>query len=152
MVSEASRPTGAAPASAATLWLAGLTAGLLTGLGEVVYHVWRAQTRTSDGLGAHVAWMAPLSNLLWFLPVAGLLVLLRRRISLPIAIGLLAGLQVSGRAEAWASRAGEPDGSVPVGRHLAGSHKNGGGVRRALLGWVKPDGVWARIFPPEAPA
>lgn len=26
------------------------------------------------------------------------------------------------------------------------------GVRRALLGWVKPDGVWARIFPPEAPA
>ncbi len=22
-------------------------------------------------------------------------------------------------------------------------------VRRALLGWVKPDGVWARIFPPE---
>jgi hypothetical protein len=24
-------------------------------------------------------------------------------------------------------------------------------VRRALLGWVKPDGVWARIFPPEAP-
>lgn len=26
------------------------------------------------------------------------------------------------------------------------------GVRRALLGWVKPGGVWARIFPPEAPA
>ncbi len=26
------------------------------------------------------------------------------------------------------------------------------GVRRALLGWVKPDGVWARIFPPEAAA
>lgn len=26
-------------------------------------------------------------------------------------------------------------------------------ARRALLGWVKPDGVWARIFPPEtAPA
>jgi hypothetical protein len=25
-------------------------------------------------------------------------------------------------------------------------------VRRALLGWVKPGGVWARIFPPEAPA
>lgn len=25
-------------------------------------------------------------------------------------------------------------------------------VRRALLGWVKPDGVWARIFPPEPPA
>lgn len=25
-------------------------------------------------------------------------------------------------------------------------------VRRALLGWVKPDGVWARIFPPEQPA
>jgi hypothetical protein len=25
-------------------------------------------------------------------------------------------------------------------------------VRRALLGWVKPDGLWARIFPPEAPA
>lgn len=24
-------------------------------------------------------------------------------------------------------------------------------VRRALLGWVKPDGVWARIFPPEPP-
>ncbi len=24
--------------------------------------------------------------------------------------------------------------------------------RRALLGWVKPDGVWARIFPPETPA
>lgn len=24
-------------------------------------------------------------------------------------------------------------------------------VRRALLGWVKPDGVWARIFPPESP-
>lgn len=24
------------------------------------------------------------------------------------------------------------------------------GVRRALLGWVKPDGVWARIFPPES--
>lgn len=23
-------------------------------------------------------------------------------------------------------------------------------VRRALLGWVKPDGVWARIFPPES--
>jgi hypothetical protein len=23
-------------------------------------------------------------------------------------------------------------------------------VRRALLGWVKPDGAWARIFPPEA--
>jgi hypothetical protein len=23
------------------------------------------------------------------------------------------------------------------------------GVRRALLGWVKPDGGWARIFPPE---
>jgi hypothetical protein len=23
-------------------------------------------------------------------------------------------------------------------------------VRRALLGWVKPGGVWARIFPPEA--
>jgi hypothetical protein len=22
-------------------------------------------------------------------------------------------------------------------------------VRRALLGWVKPDGMWARIFPPE---
>jgi hypothetical protein len=22
-------------------------------------------------------------------------------------------------------------------------------VRRALLGWVKPDGAWARIFPPE---
>jgi len=20
---------------------------------------------------------------------------------------------------------------------------------RALLGWVKPEGVWARIFPPE---
>ena len=52
---------------------------------------------------------------------------------LPERLGLLAGLQVSGRAEAWASRAGEPDGSVPVGRHLAGSHKNGGGVRRALL-------------------
>lgn len=25
-------------------------------------------------------------------------------------------------------------------------------VRRALLGRVKPDGLWARIFPPEAPA
>lgn len=25
-------------------------------------------------------------------------------------------------------------------------------VRRALLGWVKPDGAWARIFPPETPA
>jgi hypothetical protein len=26
-------------------------------------------------------------------------------------------------------------------------------VRRALLGWVKPGGAWARIFPPEpAPA
>jgi FtsH-binding integral membrane protein len=25
-------------------------------------------------------------------------------------------------------------------------------TRRALLGWVKPDGAWARIFPPEAPA
>lgn len=24
-------------------------------------------------------------------------------------------------------------------------------TRRALLGWVKPDGLWARIFPPEAP-
>lgn len=24
--------------------------------------------------------------------------------------------------------------------------------RRALLGWVKPDGVWARIFPPETQA
>jgi len=23
------------------------------------------------------------------------------------------------------------------------------GARRALLGWVKPEGVWARIFPPE---
>ena len=23
-------------------------------------------------------------------------------------------------------------------------------VRRALLGWVKPDGLWARVFPPEA--
>ncbi|PZO51987.1 MAG: hypothetical protein DCF16_10395, partial [Alphaproteobacteria bacterium] len=22
-------------------------------------------------------------------------------------------------------------------------------VRRALLGWVKPDGMWARVFPPE---
>src|SRR5690606_10676013 len=92
MVSDAPRPTGAAPASAATLWLAGLTAGLLTGIGEVLYHVWRTQTRTSDGLGAHVAWMAPLSNLLWFLPLAGLLVLLRRRIPLPVAIGLLAAL------------------------------------------------------------
>ena len=25
-------------------------------------------------------------------------------------------------------------------------------ARRALLGWVKPDGAWARVFPPEAPA
>jgi hypothetical protein len=25
-------------------------------------------------------------------------------------------------------------------------------VRRVLLGWVKPNGVWARIFPPEQPA
>ncbi len=25
-------------------------------------------------------------------------------------------------------------------------------ARRALLGWVKPDGFWARIFPPEAAA
>lgn len=25
-------------------------------------------------------------------------------------------------------------------------------ARRALLGWVKPDGAWARIFPPESPA
>ena len=25
-------------------------------------------------------------------------------------------------------------------------------VRRALLGWVKPDGAWARIFPPEPAA
>lgn len=25
-------------------------------------------------------------------------------------------------------------------------------ARRALLGWVKPDGPWARVFPPEAPA
>lgn len=25
-------------------------------------------------------------------------------------------------------------------------------LRRALLGWVKPGGVWARVFPPEAPA
>jgi len=25
-------------------------------------------------------------------------------------------------------------------------------VRRTLLSWVKPDGAWARIFPPEAPA
>ncbi len=25
-------------------------------------------------------------------------------------------------------------------------------VRRALLGWVKPDGLWARIFPPEPAA
>jgi hypothetical protein len=25
-------------------------------------------------------------------------------------------------------------------------------TRRALLGWVKPDGAWARIFPPESPA
>jgi len=25
-------------------------------------------------------------------------------------------------------------------------------VRRALLRWVKPDGLWARVFPPEAPA
>lgn len=25
-------------------------------------------------------------------------------------------------------------------------------TRRALLGWVKPGGVWARIFPPETPA
>jgi len=24
-------------------------------------------------------------------------------------------------------------------------------VRRTLLGWVKPDGLWARVFPPEAP-
>lgn len=24
------------------------------------------------------------------------------------------------------------------------------GVRRVLLGWVQPDGVWARIFPPES--
>lgn len=24
------------------------------------------------------------------------------------------------------------------------------GARRALLGWVKPDGAWARIFPPES--
>ena len=23
-------------------------------------------------------------------------------------------------------------------------------ARRALLGWVKPDGAWARVFPPEA--
>jgi hypothetical protein len=32
---------------------------------------------------------------------------------------------------------------------LGGSWHN---LRRALLGWVKPDGAWARIFPPEAPA
>jgi hypothetical protein len=25
-------------------------------------------------------------------------------------------------------------------------------ARRALLGWVRPDGIWARVFPPEAPA
>ena len=25
-------------------------------------------------------------------------------------------------------------------------------LRRALLGWVKPGGSWARVFPPEAPA
>lgn len=25
-------------------------------------------------------------------------------------------------------------------------------VRRALLGWVRPDGLWARVFPPESPA
>ncbi len=25
-------------------------------------------------------------------------------------------------------------------------------ARRALLGWVKPDGAWARVFPPETPA
>jgi len=25
-------------------------------------------------------------------------------------------------------------------------------ARRALLGWVRPDGAWARIFPPETPA
>jgi hypothetical protein len=25
-------------------------------------------------------------------------------------------------------------------------------ARRVLLGWVKPDGVWARVFPPETPA
>ncbi|MGD9981858.1 MAG: hypothetical protein AB7H66_08885 [Hyphomonadaceae bacterium] len=25
-------------------------------------------------------------------------------------------------------------------------------TRRALLGWVKPDGAWSRIFPPETPA
>jgi len=25
-------------------------------------------------------------------------------------------------------------------------------VRRALLGWVKPDGFWARVFPPESAA
>jgi hypothetical protein len=25
-------------------------------------------------------------------------------------------------------------------------------ARRALLGWVKPDGLWARIFPPETGA
>ena len=25
-------------------------------------------------------------------------------------------------------------------------------VRRALLGWVKPEGAWARVFPPETQA
>jgi len=26
------------------------------------------------------------------------------------------------------------------------------GLRRALLGWVRPNGIWARVFPPETPA
>jgi len=76
----------------ATLWLTGLSLGLLAGLGEVGYLLWRTQTRTSDGLGVHMFWMTPLSDLLWFLPVTALLVLFRRRLSYAAATGILLGL------------------------------------------------------------
>jgi len=63
-----------------------------------------------------------------------------------VAIGILLNAVGLGAGALAASN------TVPAGAFVlilgAGWHS----VRRALLAWVRPDGPWARIFPPVAPA
>ena len=90
--------SGKPAARLADLWLAGLGLGLLTGLLEFVWLAAVALSGSSDRLGPDLVWMAPVSNLLWSLPVTSILAFAsaRWRFSLGSAVGVLVGLTVTG--------------------------------------------------------
>lgn len=91
---------------------------------------------------------------LFVIVVLGLVSLLINRRALIVSALLTAGIAIGALLNAAGLGAGALAAAtlITLGAFVlilgAGWH----GVRRALLGWVKPDGVWARIFPPEQPA